>query len=46
MKKILFVIGAVLVLGAIGACDSETIAFGQALKQCMIGLPLMAISVM
>ena len=46
MKKILFIIGAALVFGSILACDTEMIAFGQALKQCAVGLPLMAIGVM
>ena len=46
MKKILFIIGAALVFGSILACDIETIAFGQAIKQCMVGLPLMAIGVL
>lgn len=46
MKKILFLIGTGLVFGSILACDTEAIAFGQAIKQCVFGLPLMAIGVM
>ena len=43
MKKILGIIGAVLVIGAIGACDTEAISLGQAVKQCLIGMPMFAI---
>ena len=46
MKKLLGIIGAVLVIGSIGACDTEAISLGQAVKQCLIGLPLCAIGVM
>lgn len=46
MKKLLGIIGAVLVLGSIGACDTETISLSQALMQCVVGLPMCAIGVM
>lgn len=46
MKKILCIIGAVLVFGAIGAEQTEAISFTQSLVQCVIGLPMFAIGVM
>ena len=46
MKKILFIIGAVLVVGGIGACDNGTVTFGQAVVQSLFGLPMIAIGVM
>jgi hypothetical protein len=46
MKKILAIVGAILVVGAIGAEQTSAIEFGQALKQCAIGLPMMVIGVM
>ena len=45
MKKILPIIGLILVFGAIGACETEVITFGQAIKQCLIGLPMFAMGV-
>ena len=46
MKKILVIIGIVLVLGSIGACDIEAIALERAITQCLIGMPMFAIGVM
>lgn len=46
MKKILGIIGAILVIGSIGACDTEAIGFGQAVTQCLIGMPMFAFGVM
>ena len=44
MKKVLLIIGAVIVLGSIGACDTETITLAQALKQCIVGGAVMVVS--
>lgn len=46
MKKILAIVGAILVIGAIGAEQTSAIEFGQALMQCVVGLPMFAIGVM
>ena len=46
MKKILCIIGGILVFCGIGACDIGTGTFGQALMQCVVGLPMIAIGVM
>lgn len=46
MKKLLGIIGAVLVFGAIGSEQISAISFGQAVTQCLIGLPMFAIGVM
>lgn len=46
MKKILAIVGAILVVGAIGAEQTSAIEFGQALMQCVVGLPMIAMSVM
>ena len=46
MKKLLGIIGAVLIFGAIGAEQTGAIGFNQAIKQCVIGLPMLAIGVM
>ena len=46
MRKILIWTGLIMVVGGIGACDCETITFGQAIAQCLIGLPLFAVGTM
>lgn len=46
MKKILAIVGAVLVIGAIGAEQTSAIDFVQALKQCAVGLPMLMIGTM
>ena len=46
MKTILFIVGALLIWGGIGACDTGSGTFGQAIVQCLIGLPMFAISCM
>lgn len=46
MKKILGIIGAVLVVGAIGSEQIGVIGFGQAVTQCLIGMPMFAFGVM
>ena len=46
MKAILFLVGLILVIGSIGACDTGAIALTQAIKQCAIGLPIIAIGCM
>lgn len=43
MKRILLILGIITVFGSIGACDTETIGFAQAMMQCLIGLPMMLI---
>lgn len=43
MKKLLLIIGAVLILGGIGSEEIGRIEFAQAVKQCLIGLPMVAI---
>jgi hypothetical protein len=48
MKKLkgwLFVIGAVLTVGAIGSEQIGVIPFAEAVKYCMVGLPMLAIGV-
>jgi hypothetical protein len=45
MKKLLVIIGAVVLLGGIGACDIGRIEFAQAIHQSLIGLPLIVIGV-
>lgn len=45
MRKVLAVIGAVVLLGGIGACDIGRIEFAQAIHQCLIGAPLIVIGV-
>ena len=46
MKKILLVVGFLIVAGSAGACDLGDITLAQAVKQCLIGLPMMAIGTM
>ena len=46
LKGLLFIIGAVLVFGGIGSEQIGVISFAQAIKQCLIGLPMCAIEVM
>ena len=45
LKSLLFIVGAILVFGGIGSEQTEVITFGQAIKQCLIGLPMFAIGV-
>lgn len=45
MKHLLFSIGLAVVLGSILACDTETIELAQAVKQCLVGLPMIALGV-
>lgn len=48
MKKIkgwLFVIGAVLIVGAIGSEQTGIIPFAEAVKYCIVGLPMIGIGV-
>lgn len=46
IKGLLFVVGLVMIFGAAGSDQTGAIEFGQAMKQCLIGLPMMAIGVM
>ena len=43
MKKLLFIIGGVLIVGAIGSEQTGVIPFAEAVKYCIIGLPMLAI---
>ena len=45
-KGLMFIIGLVLVFGAAGSFDTGAMEIGQAMKQCLFGLPMMAIGVM
>lgn len=45
IKGILAIIGLVLVLSAVGSEQINVISFGQAIKQCLIGLPMFVIGV-
>ena len=45
IKGILAIIGLVVVLGAAGSEQINVISFGQAIKQCLIGLPMFVIGV-
>lgn len=49
MKKVkgfLAIIGLILIFGAAGTEQTGAIEFSQAMKQCLIGLPLLGIGVM
>lgn len=46
MKKILTIIGGALIVGAIGSEQIGVIGFGQAITQCLIGLPIFAMGCM
>lgn len=46
MKKLFGIIGGLLIVGAIGSEQIGAIGFGQAVKQCLIGLPMLAIGTM
>jgi hypothetical protein len=46
LKGLLFIVGAILVFGGIGAEQTGDATFGQAILQCLIGLPMFAIGVM
>ena len=46
LKGLLFIIGAILVFGGIGSEQTGVISFAQAIKQCLIGLPMCVIGVM
>jgi hypothetical protein len=46
LKGLLFIVGAILVFGGIGSEQTGVISFAQAMKQCLIGLPMFAIGVM
>lgn len=46
LKGLLFIIGAILIFGGIGAEQTGDATFGQAIVQCLIGLPMFAIGVM
>ena len=46
MKKILGIIGAVLIVGAIGSEQIGVMGFGKAFTQCLIGMPMFAFGVM
>ena len=39
----LIIIGLLIILGSIGACDTETITMTQALKQCLVGATMVAV---
>ena len=43
MKKILTGLGAIIIIGTAGACDLDKITIAQAVKQCLIGLPMVVI---
>ena len=46
IKDLCLVVGAVLIVGAIGSEQIGAIGFGQAVKQCLIGMPMFAFGVM
>ncbi len=46
MKKLLGIIGAVLIAGAIGSEQIGAIDFTRAIAHCLIGLPMLAIGTM
>lgn len=39
----LIIIGILIILGSIGACDTETISLAQTLKQCVVGVAAIAV---
>lgn len=43
IKGLLFVIGAVVIVGAIGSEQAGVIPFAEAVKYCIAGLPMLAI---
>ena len=43
MKNLLFIVGAVMMIGSVGACDIGLIDLSRAITQCLIGLPMLAI---
>lgn len=45
MKKFLLLVGFFIVAGSAGACDLDNITLAQAIKQCLVGIPMMAIGV-
>lgn len=45
MKKLLLIIGAVLILGGIGSEEIGRIEFAQAVKQGLAGLAMIAVGV-
>ena len=46
LKGFLLILGLVLIFGAVGGDQTGAIEFGQAIKQCLIGLPMFVIGVM
>lgn len=46
MKKFLLIVGFLIVVGSAGASDLGQITLIQAVKQCMIGIPMIAIGIM
>lgn len=46
LKGLLFIVGAILVIGGIGSEQTGVISFAQAIKQCLIGLPMCAVGVL
>lgn len=45
MKHLLFFIGIGVILGTVGACDVGKIGLIQAIMQCLVGVPMVAIGV-
>lgn len=43
LKGLLFIVGAVLIFGAAGSEQTGALEFAQAMKQCLIGLPMFVI---
>lgn len=43
MKKILTVLGAIIIIGTAGACDLDKITIAQTIKQLLVGLPMVVI---
>ena len=46
MRKILLILGCLIIVGSAGATDLNQITLLQAVKQCMVGIPMIAIGIM
>ena len=46
MKKILLILGCLIVVGSAGATDLNQITLLQAVKQCIVGFPMIVIGIM
>ncbi len=45
MKGLLFFIGLLIIGASAGACDLGNITLAQAVKQSLVGLPIMALGI-